>query len=184
MRYAAYHRRVDTADRRREAQSFRSNRLLAALPADRREALAPFLELVPLRLGAALTSRAAARLCLLPHRQHHFVALCARKRRVCRDRGHRERRRGGNFALHGGRDHAGPRGRAKRGSAYRLKAAVIQKEFARVRRDAACAAALHPGRDHPDVADRGVQSPSFGGPAAMPLAAPEPGPVGAPTSSR
>jgi CRP-like cAMP-binding protein len=45
---------VHTIERRREVPSFLSNRLLAALPIAERQALAPFLELVPLRLGAAL----------------------------------------------------------------------------------------------------------------------------------
>ncbi len=45
---------MHTIERRREVPSFLSNRLLAALPIAERQALAPFLELVPLRLGAAL----------------------------------------------------------------------------------------------------------------------------------
>jgi hypothetical protein len=45
---------VETPDRRRGAQGFLNNRLLAALPAEAGDALAPLLEPVPLRLGEAL----------------------------------------------------------------------------------------------------------------------------------
>ncbi len=45
---------MQNAERRRGEKGFLSNRLLAALPADERDALAPFLEPVPLQLGEAL----------------------------------------------------------------------------------------------------------------------------------
>ena len=45
---------MDARDRRGASQGFLSNRLLAALPADERRALTPFLEPVPLPLGATL----------------------------------------------------------------------------------------------------------------------------------
>ena len=52
------------------------------------------------------------------------------------------------------------------------------------RPDAAPAAALHPGADHADGADRGVQPAPFGRPAIVPLAAAEPRPAVRRTSSR
>ena len=50
------------------------------------------------------------------------------------------------------------------------------------RAGAAPAAALHAGADHADGADGGVQPASFGRPAAVPLAAAEPGPAAVATS--
>ena len=68
------------------------------------------------------------------------------------------------------------------GRGYRLKAQVIKDEFNRAP-GAAPAAALHPGADHADGADGGVQPAPFARPAAVPLAAAEPRPAAAATSS-
>ena len=63
------------------------------------------------------------------------------------------------------------------GQGFRLTAQTIKDEFNRSRPGDAPAAALHPGADHADGADGGVQPPPFAGPAAVPLAAAEPGPA-------
>ena len=60
------------------------------------------------------------------------------------------------------------------GHAYRLKGQLLKEEFNRAGRTAASVAALHAGAADADGADGGVQPASFGGPAAVPLAAVEP----------
>jgi CRP-like cAMP-binding protein len=50
---------VVAPDRRKSGRTFLANRLLAALPAEERGALAPFLERIPLSLGDALYEPAA-----------------------------------------------------------------------------------------------------------------------------
>ena len=64
------------------------------------------------------------------------------------------------------------------GYGYRLKAAVAERRVQPRRSDAASVAALHPGADHADGADGGVQPAPFGRPATVPLAAAEPGSPG------
>ena len=111
-------------------------------------------------------------------RQHRVAALRARERRLHRDRGHRQRGPGRHLALHGGRDHAEPRRGAER-RRWLPRACGSPQEALRVeRRGATPAAALHAGADHPDDADRGVQPPPRGGPAALPLAPADARPAG------
>ena len=57
------------------------------------------------------------------------------------------------------------------GTGYRLKAEVIKEELKR-------APVLHPGAHHADGANRRVQPPPHARPAAVPLAAAEPRPLG------
>ena len=61
------------------------------------------------------------------------------------------------------------------GHGIRLKAQLLKEEFARFGPMMHLVAALHPGADHADGADRGVQSAPFGRPAIVPMAAAEPG---------
>ena len=57
------------------------------------------------------------------------------------------------------------------GHAYRLERALAEAGIQSRRPDAAPAAALHPGADHADDPDRGLQPAPFGRAAAVPLAA-------------
>ena len=56
------------------------------------------------------------------------------------------------------------------GHAYRLEARLLRQEFQSRRLAAGVVAALHPGADHSDDSDCGLQSGPFGGAAAVPLA--------------
>ena len=60
------------------------------------------------------------------------------------------------------------------GHGFRLKAPSAQGRVRPIRPDHAAAVALHAGADHADGPDGRVQSPSFGRPATVPLAAAEP----------
>jgi hypothetical protein len=141
------------------------------LPTDERNAFAPFLELVPLQLGAALCDPGGKQayvyfpadsiislLYMLESGASAEIAVTGNEGVV------------GISPFMGGGDHAGPGGRPSAGSAYRLKASIIKKEF---RRGGApvCAAAFYAGHNHADGANRRVQSPPFRGSAALSLAA-------------
>ena len=69
----------------------------------------PYLSAGALRIGR----RAGIR--VFPHHQHRFAALRHARRVLGGDRGGRQRGRGGHCAVHGRRNHAEPRGGAKRG---------------------------------------------------------------------
>ena len=60
------------------------------------------------------------------------------------------------------------------GHAYRLERPPAEAGIQSRRPDAAPAAALHPGADHADDPDRGLQPAPFGGAAAVPLAVADP----------
>ncbi len=62
------------------------------------------------------------------------------------------------------------------GRGLRLKAQIMKEEFNRGA-GAPFPAALHPGADHADGANRGMQPPSLARSATLSLAAVEPGPV-------
>src|ERR1051325_9980037 len=61
----------------------------------------------------------------------------------------------------------------KRGPRVSTASRRVEKRIRARRRVAASVAALYPGADHANGADRRVQSPSFGGAAALPLVAVE-----------
>ena len=112
---------------------------------------------------------------LFPDHSHRFPALRHGGRRIGRNRGRRQRGHARHFAVHGRRDHAQPRRRAKRGLRRPAEGQVAQGRVRALRPDDASVAALHPGADHPDGADGRVQSASFGRPAVVPVAVAEPG---------
>ena len=60
------------------------------------------------------------------------------------------------------------------GHAFRLEGRAAQGGVRAVRPDDAPAVALHPGADHPDGADRGLQSAPLGRSATVPVAVAEP----------
>ena len=114
---------------------------------------------------------------LLPHHRHRVAALRDGVGRIGRDRGRGQRRHRRRFAVHGRRHHAQlGRGADRR---PRLPAGPARAEAGvRPRRPAAApAAALHPGADDADGADRSLQPAPFGGAAAVPLAAADAGPL-------
>ena len=153
------------------------NQLLAALPAAEWQRWLPQLEAVEMPLGEVLyESGHQLEPRLLPDHCHRLAAVRDGGRRVGRDRRRRQRRHRRHLAVHGRRNHAEPRGRAKRRPRLPAAGAAAQGGIRPRRPDAAPAAALHAGADHADGADGGVQPPSFGRPAAVPLAAAEPGP--------
>ncbi len=121
--------------------------------------------------GATLEPR------LLPDHGHRLAAVRDGRRRLGRDRGRRQRGRGRHLAVHGRRVDAQPRGRAKRRPGLSPERAGDQGGVQPRRPGAAPAAALHAGADHADGADGGVQPPPLARPAAVPLAAAEPGPA-------
>ena len=123
---------MDTPDRRRGTQGFLKNRLLAALPADRRQALAPFLEPISLPLGAALyepggkqahvyfpTDSIISLLYVLENGASAEIAVTGNEGAV------------GISLFMGGETMPARAVVQSAGSAYRLKAAIIKKEFAR-----------------------------------------------------
>jgi CRP-like cAMP-binding protein len=123
---------VDAPDRRRKAAGFLGNRLLAALPPDRREALAPFLERVFLPLGAALyepggeqryvyfpTDSIVSLLYVLENGASAEIAVTGNEGVV------------GISLFMGGETMPARAVVQSEGSAYRLKAAIMKKEFAR-----------------------------------------------------
>jgi CRP-like cAMP-binding protein len=123
---------VNTPDRRRGAQSFLSNRLLAALPVDRRVVLASFLEPVSLRLGATLyepggrqahvyfpTDGIISLLYVLENGASAEIAVTGNEGVV------------GTALFMGGETMPARAVVQSAGTAYRLKASVIQMEFAR-----------------------------------------------------
>lgn len=122
---------MDRPDRRL-AQGFLGNRLLAALPADRRQALAPFLEPVSLRLGATLyessgkqahvyfpTDSIVSLLYVLEDGASAEIAVTGNEGVV------------GISLFMGGETMPARAVVQSAGSAYRLEAAIIKKEFAR-----------------------------------------------------
>jgi CRP-like cAMP-binding protein len=123
---------MDAPDRQQRTQGFLSNRLLAALPKDERHALAPFLEPVPLRLGEVLyepggeqayvyfpTDSIISLLYVLENGASAEIALTGSEGVV------------GISLFMGGETMPAQAVVQSAGSAYRLKAAVIKKEFAR-----------------------------------------------------
>jgi CRP-like cAMP-binding protein len=123
---------VDTADRRQVANGVLSNRLLAFLPADERGALAPFLEPVSLPLGAALyepsgtqayvyfpTDSIVSMLYVLESGASAEIAVTGNEGVV------------GISLFMGGETMPSRAVVQSAGSAYRLRAAIIKKEFGR-----------------------------------------------------
>ena len=82
-------------------------------------------------LGEVSMSRGPAAPCLFPHDVHRFVALCHGERRVGGNRRRGQRRHPRHIVVHGRRNDAEPRRRAKRGTGYRLKAQLLKEEFDR-----------------------------------------------------
>jgi CRP-like cAMP-binding protein len=131
-RNAAYHRGVEKPDRRQADRGFLGNRLLAALPADERDALAPLLEPIPLRLGATLyepggkqayvyfpASGIVSLLYVLENGASAEIAVTGNEGVV------------GISLFMGGESMPARAVVQGAGTAYRLKAAVIKKEFER-----------------------------------------------------
>ena len=136
-------------------------------------------KLIPMKLGDVLyESGIAAALRLFPDDVHRVAALRDGGRRLRRDRDRGQRRHPRHFAVHGRRHHAQPRRRAERGVRLPAQGRIAQERVRPLRPDDAPAAALHPGADHADGADGGVQPASFGRPAVVPVAAAEPRPPG------
>ncbi len=123
---------MDTPDRRQGAPGFLGNRLLAALPSDERQALTPFLEPVPLRLGQALyepggkqayvyfpTSGIVSLLYLLESGASAEIAVTGNEGVV-------------GISLFMGSETMPARAVVQgAGTAYRLKAAIMKEEFGR-----------------------------------------------------
>ena len=161
----------------------RQNLLLAALSAAVRERLYPLLRLVPMPLGKVLyESGDVLRHVYFP--TDSIVSLLY----VLDDGASAEIAVVGNDGLIGISLFMGGETTPSRavvqsaGYAYRLIGQRLKDEFHRNGEHAALASALHAGADHADGADRGVQSPSLGGSATVPLAAAVPGPAVSRTS--
>ena len=93
----------------------KSNRLLAALPEEAYQALLPSLEEVPLPLGMAVyESGGEQRYVYFPTTSIVSLLYVHGGRRIRGNRRRRQRRHGRHLAVHGRRDHAEPRGGAKR----------------------------------------------------------------------
>ena len=114
---------------------------------------------------------------LLSDRRHRLAAVRDGERRLGGDRGDRQRRSGRSVPVHGRGKHAEQRAGAKRGPRLPPGGADREARIRAQRRVAVRAAALHPGADHADVTDRGVQPPPQRRSAALPLAAAESGPA-------
>ena len=123
---------MDTRERRGKAAGFLGNRLLAALPKDEGQALAPFLEAMPLRLGAALyesggqqahvyfpTSGIVSLLHVLENGASAEIAVTGNEGVV------------GISLFMGGETMPARAVVQGAGVAYRMKAAVIKREFGR-----------------------------------------------------
>ena len=123
---------MEKPDRRQADRGFLGNRLLAALPADERDALAPLLEPVPLRLGAALyepggkqahvyfpASGIVSLLYVLENGASAEIAVTGNEGVV------------GISLFMGGETMPARAVVQSAGTAYRLKAAIIKKEFGR-----------------------------------------------------
>jgi CRP-like cAMP-binding protein len=121
---------VDTPDRRRAEKGFLSNRLLAALPIDERQSLAPFLEPVRLRLGQTLyepdgrqanvyfpTDSIISLLYVLENGASAEIAVTGNEGVV------------GISLFMGGETMPARAVVQSAGSAYRLKASIIKKQF-------------------------------------------------------
>ena len=154
------------------AQILETNALLAVLPAAERERLYPHLELLALALGDVLyESGSQLRTCT--SRPTSIVSLLY----VMEDGASAEIAVVGNEGIIGVSLFMGGETTPSRavvqsaGSAYRLTGQLLKEEFNRAAAHAAPAAALHAGPADADGADRRLQSASFGGPAAVPLAA-------------
>ena len=123
---------MDTPDRRQSAPSFLGNRLLAGLPTDERDALAPFLEPIPLRLGQALYEPGGKQ-AYVYFPINGIVSLLY----VLESGASAEIAVTGNEGVVGISLFMGSETMPARavvqgaGSAYRLKAAIIKKEFGR-----------------------------------------------------
>ncbi len=151
------------------------NHLLDALPTGDYERIAPHLELIPMRLGDVLyESGDRLRYVYFPTTSIVSLLYVHGGWRVRRDRGRGQRGHPRHFPVHGRRNHAQPRRRAERRTRLPAQGRVAQGRVRALRSDDAPAAALHPGADHPDGADGGLQSASFGRPAIVPVAAAEP----------
>jgi CRP-like cAMP-binding protein len=123
---------VEARDRRGASSGFLANRLLAALPADERRGLAPFLEPVPLRLGTSLyepggrqrhvyfpTDSIVSKLYVLESGASAEIAVIGNEGVV------------GISLFMGGETMPSRAIVQSSGFGYRLKASVIQKEFER-----------------------------------------------------
>jgi CRP-like cAMP-binding protein len=123
---------VQKPDRRAGEKGYLSNRLLAALPADERHALAPFLEPVPFKLSAALyepggeqahvyfpTDSIVSLLYVLENGSSAEIAVTGNEGVV------------GISLFMGGETMPARAVVQSAGSAYRLKASIIKKEFRR-----------------------------------------------------
>ena len=139
------------------SSSARGNRLLAALPENTYEALLPSLEPVPLPLGMALyesggvqgyvyfpTSSIVSLLYVLKDGSSAEIAVTGCEGLV-------------GIALFMGGETTPSRAVVQSaGHGYRIKAAVLKKEFEAGGRTAIPAPSLHAGADHPDDPDGGV----------------------------
>ena len=147
------------------------NHLLAALPTAEFERLAAHLELVPMPLGEILYEPGGQ----LQHAYFPTTAIVS-LHYVTESGASAEIAGVGNEGVVGislfmGGDTTPSSAVVQTaGHAYRLARRLLKQEFDRGRPDAAPAAALHPGADHADDADRGLQPAPFGGAAAVPLA--------------
>ena len=123
---------MEKPDRRTRLKGFLSNRLLAGLPADERRALEPFLEPVPCRLGAALyepggeqahvffpTDSIVSLLYVLENGASAEIAVTGNEGVV------------GISLFMGGETMPARAVVQSAGSAYRLKASIVKKEFRR-----------------------------------------------------
>ena len=123
---------MDKPDRRRAAKGFLSNRLLAAIPTDEHRALAPFLEPVPLRLGEVLyepggrqayvyfpTDSIVSLLYVLESGASAEIAVTGNEGVV------------GISLFMGGETMPARAVVQSAGSAYRMKASILKKEFRR-----------------------------------------------------
>ena len=138
----------------------------------------PQLEWVDMPLGpGALRVGQHAQPRVLSDHRHRLAAVCDGERRLGRDRRRRQRGHRRHLAVHGRRSTPSRAVVQSAGQGFRLKAQIDEGRVQPRRPGAAPAAALHPGADHADGADGGVQPPPFAGPAAVPLAAAEPGPA-------
>ena len=134
-------------------------------------------EVIPMKLGESCMNRVSS--CDTSISRPRASSRCSTSWRTApRRKSHRrQRRHPRHLPVHGRRNHAEPRGRAKRGPWLRAQGWIAEGEFGAAVDDAS-AAALHAGADHADGADRGVQPASFGRPATVPVAAAEPRPPG------
>ena len=148
------------------------NHLLNALPTRDYDRIAPHLELIPMPLGEVLYE---------PGIKLHYVYFPTTSivslLYVMEDGASAEIAIVGNEGMlgislfMGGETTPSNAVVQSAGHGFRLKAQLLKTEFGRFGPTMQPAAALHAGAHHADGADRGVQPPPFGRPAAVPVAA-------------